>query len=84
MMSGLFLDDYDPYFSIGDKCLTDVPTFKVNFSKLKYLSSCRLFQTSESWLCSGIASNSGKNKDARNANHSMIHVLIALPHLVGA
>lgn len=85
-MDGSFLQDYDPYFSVGDKCFTGVPTFKVNFSKLKYLS--RLFQTCESLLCSGIASNSGKSKEiwknARNANHTVIHVLIALPHLVGA
>lgn len=32
------LDDYDPYLSVGDKCLTGVPTFKVNSSRLKYLS----------------------------------------------
>lgn len=37
-MSGLFLDDCDPYFSVGDKYLTGVPTCKVNFSKLKNLS----------------------------------------------
>lgn len=33
-MNGSFLDGYDPYFSVGEKCLAGVPVFKAEILRL--------------------------------------------------
>lgn len=34
IMNGSFLDGYDPYFSVGEKCLAGVPVFKAEILRL--------------------------------------------------